>query len=268
MHTLLDAIQEGRLIELPENGKDRALQFLSSLIEAVPSLPAETDVTGLVLARERSGNTGLGMGWACPHGRLSFDGELLCAIGWNPVGIDYGAPDGQPVRLVVMYLVPQNQKNVYLKEISSLVKAIRDKTDSKFLETATDLNDVRNRLLDLISVTQETEGPDARARMIKLEAKMAAPVPAGLTLDGYVIEPLLVISGPGMKPVALAQHRELADAIEAAAGLGEALARQGSVELAPWRLLRRSATHYQADRVMFDCLAMKPVKPSNSAPVK
>jgi len=61
MQTLLDAIQEGRLIELPENGKERALQILASLIEAVPSLPPETDVTGAVANRERSGNTALGL---------------------------------------------------------------------------------------------------------------------------------------------------------------------------------------------------------------
>lgn len=268
MHTLLDAIQEGRLIELPDNGKERALQILSSLIEAVPSLPSGTDVTGLVLTRERSGNTALGMGWACPHGRLPLEGELLCAIGWNPSGIDYGAPDGQPVRLLVMYLVPQNQKNVYLKEISSLVKAIRDKTDAKFLETATDLNDIRNRLLDLISATLETEGPDSRARMIKLEARLATPAPAPLTLDGCIIEPLMVVYSPGTKPVALAQHRELTDLIEAAPGLGEALSRQGSFEIAPWRLLRRSATHYQPDRIMFDCLAIKAVKAPNGPPVR
>ena len=54
MDSLLDALQEGRLIELPDNDKDDALQFLAHILEAIPSLPAGTDVVGLVMAKERS----------------------------------------------------------------------------------------------------------------------------------------------------------------------------------------------------------------------
>jgi len=100
-----------------------------------------------------------------------------------------------------MYLVPQNQKNVYLKEISSLVKTIRDKPDAKGLESSADLNDIRNRLLDLISATKDTEGPDTRARMIRLEARLAAThLAAPLTLAGYTMEPVTVVAGPDLKP--------------------------------------------------------------------
>ena len=44
MDTLLEALQEGRLIELPENDKEHALQFLAHIIEAitVESLRAPT----------------------------------------------------------------------------------------------------------------------------------------------------------------------------------------------------------------------------------
>ena len=53
MDSMLDALQEGRLIELPENDKDHALQFLAHIIEAFPETPAGSDVVGLVMARER-----------------------------------------------------------------------------------------------------------------------------------------------------------------------------------------------------------------------
>lgn len=67
MDTLLDALQEGRLIELPDNNKDDALQFLAHILEAIPSIPTGTDVVGLVMAKETSTNTALGKGWACLH---------------------------------------------------------------------------------------------------------------------------------------------------------------------------------------------------------
>ena len=39
MDTLLDALQEGRLIELPDNDKDDALRVLAHILEAIPSVP-------------------------------------------------------------------------------------------------------------------------------------------------------------------------------------------------------------------------------------
>ncbi|MCA1951386.1 MAG: PTS sugar transporter subunit IIA, partial [Treponema sp.] len=91
MDTLLDALQEGRLFELPENDKNHALQFLAHIIEAFPQIPTGTDIVGNVMAREEAMNTALGKGWACPHARLEFEEDLMCVIGWSPTGIDYGA---------------------------------------------------------------------------------------------------------------------------------------------------------------------------------
>ena len=64
MDSLLDALQEGRLIELPDNDKQDSLQLLAHIIEAIPSVPTDTDVAGLVLKREETYNTSLGKGFA------------------------------------------------------------------------------------------------------------------------------------------------------------------------------------------------------------
>jgi len=104
MDSILDALQEGRLFELPENDKDHALQFLAHIIEAFPQIPTGTDIVGNVMAREKLMTTALGRGWACPHARVDFEEDLMCVVGWSPTGIDYGAPDGIPVSLITMYL--------------------------------------------------------------------------------------------------------------------------------------------------------------------
>jgi hypothetical protein len=41
MRSLLDALQEGRLVELPESSKADALEFLAILIEAIPDIGAQ-----------------------------------------------------------------------------------------------------------------------------------------------------------------------------------------------------------------------------------
>ena len=171
MNSLLEALQEGRLVELPDDrNKERCLTILANLIEAVPAVPAGTDVAGAVLSREATGSTALGKGWACPHARLGNDGDLVCAVGWSPSGVDYGAPDNHPVRIVVMYLVPLNQKNSYLREISAIARVLQAQTDDATWANVHDLTQARNALLDMIGAALGSAAPEARARMVRLEA--------------------------------------------------------------------------------------------------
>ena len=159
MDTLLDALQEGRLIELPDNDKDDALRVLADILEAIPSVPSGTDVVGLVMSRETSFNTSIGKGWACPHARVPFEEDLMCVVGWSPTGIDYGAPDGVPVSVIAMYLVPANQRNHYLREVSMLAKALTAYEGAEKWRSAKELNEVRDDLLDRQTLQRKRPDP-------------------------------------------------------------------------------------------------------------
>lgn len=260
MNSLLGALQEGRLVELPDDrNKERALTILANLIEAIPSVPSGTDVAGSVMSRESTGSTALGKGWACPHARLGNEGDLLCAVGWSPSGVDYGSPDGKPVRLLAMYLVPQNQKNAYLREISGIAKALQSQPDDAMWTNVRDLTQVRNTLLDMIGSALESAGPEARARMIRLEARQAATATQTpiVSLAGITIHPLTIVAGSSLKPVVLTQQRELMSLLEAVPDLAATLTRQGYMEVAGWRILCRGSTDYPSERVAFDCLALR-----------
>jgi PTS system nitrogen regulatory IIA component len=248
MKSILDALQEGRLIELPDNNKENALKYLASLIEAIPDIKAGTDVEGAVFTRERAANTGIGRGWACPHGRYPGEGELVCAVGWSPSGIPYGAADGKPVHLAVMHYVPDSQKNVYLKEISGLVKVIKRNEGKKEVDKARDLMEVRNLLLDLIAEALEAEVPETKARMIRLEAKQAAvisvpelSVSADL-LSSLSFIPLSVLVIPGNKPIILSQDQEVVSLLESSGELCASLAEKASFSCKGYRILPRSVT--------------------------
>ncbi len=75
MKSLLNALQEGRLIELPDTDKDKALAFLAHLIEAVPDLAGSPELAEEMIKRERECNTGIGSGVACPHVRATSAGR-------------------------------------------------------------------------------------------------------------------------------------------------------------------------------------------------
>ena len=256
MDTILDALQEGRLFELPENDKNHALQFLAHIIEAFPQIPTGTDIVGNVMERESAMNTALGKGWACPHSRVDFEEDLMCVVGWSPTGINYDSPDGQPISIIAMYLVPSNQRNHYLREISILAKVLKSSPEVERLSSITDLSGVRDFLLDLIAASKETVGPDARARMIRLQAKTALGTRPVSDLSGIVIEPLSIVAGPGIKPFALTQNLDLMNWVETAAGLAEKLETDGSYQSGIWRVVRRHRVVYQGGRTVYDCLAL------------
>jgi PTS system nitrogen regulatory IIA component len=257
MDTLLDALQEGRLFELPENDKTHALQFLAHIIEAFPEIPAGTDVVGLVMTKEQATNTAIGKGWSCPHAGIPFDEDLMCVVGWSPEGIDYGAKDGKVVKLVVMYLVPANQRNHYLREISMLAKAVETYPSIGKLDDAKELNDVRNYLLDLIATTKETVGPDIRARMIRLQAKPTIEPLTVTDLSNLIVEPVTLVSDINNRHIALTQCADLAEWLDSVTGLIEKLELEGMYQQKGWRLLRRNVVVYHGGKTVYECLAIK-----------
>ncbi len=259
MKSLLTALQEGRLIELPDNNKEKSLEYLATIIEAIPDIGGEGGITESVIGREQLHNTGIGKGWACPHARSDSDGELLCSVGWSPTGIDYGSPDGKPVHLVVMYFVPDGQKNSYLKEISSLAKAIQTVPSMQTMQSLTELSEVRHRLLDAINAALESMAPDARARMIQLGVKHAA-VKEGIEIPAEIsthLVPLMIITVPGQKPLVLGQDAEMVKLIDGVETIPAGLESLGRAEYKGVQVLLRSYAKYQPDRTVYDCLALK-----------
>lgn len=268
MRSILTALQEGRLFELPETGKARALEFLARILDANPDIEVGTDAIEEIQRREEECNTGIGLGVGVPHVRARREeGELFCAIGWSPQGVDYGATDGKPVHLVVMYYIPGSQKNVYLKEISSLVKAMRKTGGIEPLAHASDLNDVRNLLLDWVSEGLGDAGPEAVARMIKLEVKQAQAVTVGAPAipaeaaiaaerRGAKVAALSVLVAAPNGVFVLAQDGDWAAALEREDGLAQRLSTGAPFSAAGRQVFVLASTPYPRGRVLYQCVAL------------
>jgi len=266
MKALLAALQEGHLVELPEGTKEESLQFLSRLIEADPNLDATSLVEEAILQREKSKNSGLGYGWACPVARTPKEGELMCAAGWSPHGIDYGAPDKNPVHLIVLYYVPDARKHEHLKEIAALNRVIEKTPDLQNLSTLKDLAEARHKILDLINASLDLSVSDAKARMIRLETKAALVASQEvsrqtISVDISRIIPASILIMPGSKPLILAHDGDFVHQMENVPNLGELLARNSRMEQGSYVVLIRSSTIYHLDRVFYDCLALNTVGP-------
>jgi nitrogen PTS system EIIA component len=79
-----------------------------------------------LMAREQLGSTGLGKGVAIPHGRLRGLKRAAAAIIRLKGAIEFGSPDGQPIRLLVVLLVPEHATQQHLEILSELAQMLSE----------------------------------------------------------------------------------------------------------------------------------------------
>lgn len=105
--------------------KKRALEQLSELICVDSPSLNQNEVFESLIAREKLGSTGLGKGIAIPHGRLKSGDKTIAAFLQLSKGIDYDAPDGQPVDLLCALLVPPESTDEHLEVLAKLSEMFR-----------------------------------------------------------------------------------------------------------------------------------------------
>ena len=99
--------------------RKRVLQFIADVV-ADEHLVADVLFDGL-LARERLGSTGLGEGVAIPHCRIACDHMRAAFISLeHPV--DYDASDGEPVDLLFVLIVPEEEEHAHLEALAALAE--------------------------------------------------------------------------------------------------------------------------------------------------
>src|SRR3954471_19021898 len=91
-----------------------------------------------LFAREKLGSTGLGQGVAIPHGRIKGLKEALCAFLRLEQPVPFDAPDGNPVSLVFVLLVPQQATEKHLQMLSELAQMFGDKPLREAMNQAPD----------------------------------------------------------------------------------------------------------------------------------
>ena len=114
------------LADLDVSSKKRVFEQVGLLFENSHQI-ARAQVFDSLFAREKLGSTGLGQGVAIPHGRIKGLKEALGALVRMKAAIPFDAPDGQPVALVFVLLVPDRATDMHLQILSELAQMFSDK---------------------------------------------------------------------------------------------------------------------------------------------
>ena len=112
--------------DLQASSKKRLFEQAGLLFENHDGI-ARSLVFDSLFARERLGSTGLGQGVAIPHGRIKGLKEALGAFISLAQPIPFDAPDGAPVTLVFVLLVPEKATEKHLQILSELAQMFSDR---------------------------------------------------------------------------------------------------------------------------------------------
>src|SRR5713226_3814749 len=115
MNRIAELLPEAHIrLDLEATTKKRLFEQIAQLFEEHAQL-SRSLVFDSLSARERLGSTGLGQGIAIPHGRIKGLKEALGAFVRLSQPVPFDAPDGNPVSLVFVLLVPATATEKHLQ---------------------------------------------------------------------------------------------------------------------------------------------------------
>ena len=125
------------VLDLQVSSKKRLFEQAGLLFENLDGV-ARSLVFDSLFAREKLGSTGLGQGIAIPHGRIKGLKEALGAFIRVAQPVPFDAPDGTPVSLVFVLLVPEKATEKHLQILSELAQMFCDKSLREAMMRAAD----------------------------------------------------------------------------------------------------------------------------------
>ncbi|AUM01201.1 PTS IIA-like nitrogen-regulatory protein PtsN [Zoogloeaceae bacteirum Par-f-2] len=114
------------VVDLDASSKKRVFEQAGLLFENHQGI-ARSVVFDSLFARERLGSTGLGQGIAIPHGRIKGLKEAAGAFFRLATPVQFDAPDGRPVNILFILLVPEQANETHLQLLSELAQMFSDR---------------------------------------------------------------------------------------------------------------------------------------------
>lgn len=106
--------------------RDDALKLMIDRIALTGKIVDKVPFYNAIVDREKIVSTGIGMGVAIPHAKLPGYDQFFIAIGILQKGIEWGAIDGAPVRIIFLIGGPDDKQTEYLQILSALTVSIKE----------------------------------------------------------------------------------------------------------------------------------------------
>ena len=127
-------------VDLKADDKWDAIRQLSGFLMRTHRVEhlSEEELYASVCLREKEMSTAIGEGIAIPHGHVEKGPAIQGVMGICRDGVDFEAPDGEPVKLILLIATPQDKRDMHLKVLASLSRMMSNPK-------------IRNRLIAALS---------------------------------------------------------------------------------------------------------------------
>ena len=118
VHELLET--KNILTSFKSLNKEDVINELVDLLKGDERVTDLEEIRKCVFEREEKMSTGVGKGFAIPHGKTNSVTDILAAFGKSETPIDYNSLDGEPVHLVFLLIGKENLLAKHIKLLSRI----------------------------------------------------------------------------------------------------------------------------------------------------
>ena len=123
--------------ELKGDEKEETINELIDLFKNDNRVIDFERVRTAVLEREKIMSTGVGKGFAIPHGKTNAINDIIAAFGKTKRPIEYQALDNQPVHLVFLLVGKDNLVSTHIKLLSRISRMMnKDEFREKLIDAS------------------------------------------------------------------------------------------------------------------------------------
>jgi len=116
-----DILKEEYIIHnLVADSKDQAINSLIGLLKQNPAVVDLEKLRTSVFEREKIMSTGVGKGFAIPHGKTPGVSDIMGAFALLKDPLEFESMDGEPVRLIFLLAAKDTMVNPHIKLLSRI----------------------------------------------------------------------------------------------------------------------------------------------------
>ncbi len=149
MVTIRDLLQENLIIdEISATDKAGVIREFARLLKSKGKVDNEEELFRVLTERETLGSTGVGDGFAIPHGKLNSIPEMIVAFGRSKGGIEFQALDAKPVFLFFLLVTPTDKPGDHLKALARISRIFKNPALRAGLIQATCRQDIQRLIYE------------------------------------------------------------------------------------------------------------------------
>ena len=124
-------------VNLDTADKEDAIKKVIDLAAKSGKILAVAKVSNTIYEREKLVSTGVGKGFAIPHGKTDSISDVVAAFAITKEPIDFDSIDGEPVRYIFLLIGKENLLNTHIKLLSRISRLMnKDEFRERLLEAA------------------------------------------------------------------------------------------------------------------------------------